>query len=141
MADLMRATSGVPGFQDAADIWLVEASPTLAAIQRDTLKAHQVSWADKLSGLPDAPLFLIANEFFDALPIRQYQRAGDGWRERVIGLTGGALGFGLAPMAAVPALAHRLDDTKQGDVVETCPQAAVIAQESARGSRPGAARR
>jgi len=129
MADVLRATRGVPGFLDAAEIWMIEASPTLSDIQRITLKPHDANWTGTLSDLPQLPLFLIANEFFDALPIRQYQRAGETWRERVIGLENEALAFGLTPPVAPPSLAHRLEDTKDADVVELCAQATAITHE------------
>lgn len=124
MADILRATRGVPGFHDAVRVHLIEASATLRARQRETLARQEVRWADSLDDLPEAPLFLIANEFFDALPIRQFVRDPAGWRERVVGLVDGALAFGLAPPAAQAALAHRLADTRPGDIVEICPAAA-----------------
>ena len=126
MTDMLRATRGVPGFHDAARVHLIEASPTLREIQKKTL-AHSVTHLDTIAGLPEGPLFLIANEFFDALPIRQFQRAGGGWRERVIGLHRDRLAFGLAGPSAPPDLAHRLNDTQDGDIVETCPQGTAIA--------------
>ena len=75
---------------------------------------------------------MLANEFFDALPIRQFLRHGDGWRERVVGLNGDRLTFGLTEAAPVAALAHRLSDTADGDLVELCPAAAPIMAEIAR---------
>ncbi|TMV42427.1 class I SAM-dependent methyltransferase, partial [Thioclava sp. BHET1] len=100
MADILRATRGVPGFHAAADVHLVEASATLRARQLETLAGTQVQWADHADDLPrGAPLFLVANEFFDALPIRQFQRSGPGWRERLVGLQEGALCFGLGEPA------------------------------------------
>jgi NADH dehydrogenase [ubiquinone] 1 alpha subcomplex assembly factor 7 len=69
--------------------------------------------------------------------VRQFVRQGAGWAERVVGLRDGALATGLAPAAPLAALAHRLGDTRDGDVVETCPAAApaivAIAQRIARG--------
>ncbi|MEC3859885.1 SAM-dependent methyltransferase [Mesobacterium sp. TK19101] len=127
MADILRATARVPGFHAAARIVLVEASPALRATQRETLKTSPVTWADSVDALPDAPLFLVANEFFDALPIRQFIRRGDGWAERVIGLSGGALSFGETAPVPHAALAHRLQDTKDGDLIETCAPAQAIA--------------
>ena len=130
MADILRAARSVPGFLDAAEIWLVEASPTLSDIQRKTLKDHSVQWSGTAAALPDdAPLFLVANEFFDALPIRQYQRTDQGWSERVVGLENEALAFGLTPPVTPPALAHRLEDTREGDVVELCGPATAIIDE------------
>jgi SAM-dependent MidA family methyltransferase len=127
MADLLRATRAVPGFHAAARVTLVEASPRLRDRQRQTLRGHPASWTDSLGDLPQAPLFLVANEFFDALPIRQFLRHPQGWQERVIGLQDDRLAFGLTPPAPLAALDHRLADTAPGDLVELCPAAAPIA--------------
>ena len=129
MADILRATARVPGFQAAAQVTLVEASPSLRDVQRETLRGAEVTWAESAADLPDAPLFLVANEFFDALPIRQFIRQGAGWAERRVGAAEGALTFGLGPVTPQPALAHRLEDTKDGDLVELCAPAAEIMQE------------
>lgn len=126
MADALRATRAVPGFHAAAQLVLVEASPTLRQVQRMTLKDQPVTWADTADALPDAPLFLIANEFFDALPIRQFTRQGEGWAETVVGLSGDRLTLGRTAPAPLAALAHRLTDTPQGGIVEICPAAAPI---------------
>jgi NADH dehydrogenase [ubiquinone] 1 alpha subcomplex assembly factor 7 len=128
MADILRATRNVPGFADAAQITLVEASPKLRDIQAATLAGYMVNWADTADALPDQPLYLVANEFFDALPIRQFIRSGEGWRERQIGVTDGTLSFGLGPVMPQPALAQRLDDTAEGDLIEDCAQIAPIMQ-------------
>ncbi|MGP3699286.1 class I SAM-dependent methyltransferase [Rhodobacter sp. NSM] len=132
MADLLRATRGVTGFHDAARLQLVEASPTLRTLQRRTLGDHPARWLDHAAELPDGPLYLIANEFFDALPIRQFVRSGRGWRERMVGLAEGTLGFGLGPETGLAPLAHRLADTAPGEIVELCPAAAPIMEEIAR---------
>lgn len=127
MADVLRATRGIPGFHAAARVHLVEASATLRAVQRRTLGDHAVTWADSVQDLPDhTPLFLLANEFFDALPIRQFTRVGQGWAETVVGLRDGRLRLGRSAPATLATLAHRLADTRDGDVVETCPAAAAI---------------
>ena len=128
MADALRATKAVPGFHAAAQLWLVETSATLRALQKTTLEGYETTWTDSADHLPDQPLFLIANEFFDALPIRQFVRHGPAWRERQVGLSDEGLTFGLAPPLAVDALSHRLEDTSDGDLVELCPAAAPILQ-------------
>ena len=126
MADLWRATTHVPGFHASATVHLVEISPILRGLQRGRVRHAQ--WHDRLDQVPEGPLFLIANEFFDALPIRQFVRDGTVWRERVVGLDrDGRLQLGLSQPAPVPALAHRTRDTAQGEVVELCPAAAPIA--------------
>ena len=105
MADALRAAARVPGFAEAARLVLVEASPVLRAAQATALEPHNPVWANSLGNLPDRPLFLIANEFFDALPLRQFERGDTGWRERRIGLDGDSLIFGLGGETEVPALA------------------------------------
>jgi SAM-dependent MidA family methyltransferase len=140
MADLLRATRRVPGFHGAARVVLVEVSPTLRGRQRQTLGDHPAQWADDISALPPGPLFLVANEFFDALPIRQFRRHPAGWQERMVGLQDGALAFGLSAPAPLAALAHRLEDTAPGDLVETCaPATAIAAQIGARLAAAGGA--
>ncbi|SEV94635.1 SAM-dependent methyltransferase, MidA family [Cognatiyoonia koreensis] len=113
MADILRATKGVPGFAPA--VHFVETSPTLRGLQAQAVP--QAVFHDDLTTVPDAPILLVANEFFDALPIRQFQRSGDQWRERVVGPE---LKLGLADPAPFGAVADRLADTNQGDIVEVC---------------------
>ncbi|MGQ0566317.1 MAG: class I SAM-dependent methyltransferase [Gemmobacter sp.] len=124
MADALRATRGVPGFHAALTVHLVETSPTLRAVQARALpvSAH---WHDSADTLPDAPLFLIANEFFDALPVRQFERRAGGWCERMVGLDGATLSFGLAPC---PLPDPRFGTDPPGTVVETCPAAPAVMQ-------------
>ncbi|MEO0766106.1 MAG: SAM-dependent methyltransferase [Pseudomonadota bacterium] len=140
MADILRATAQVPGFLDAARILLVEASPVLKARQAETLAAFVPTWIETVADLPDHPLWLVANEFFDALPVRQFQRDGTGWRERCVGLVGDTLTFGLSPVGPQPALDHRLEDTKDGDLVElNAPARAMVADIGARVAEGGSA--
>ena len=118
MADLLRATRRAPGFHDAMQVHLIEASPSLRAKQEELI-AH-ATWHDSAESLPDLPLFFVANEFLDALPIHQFIRDKDQWRERLIGVDDDALTFGLGPAQPQPALAHRLEDTEEGMMVEVC---------------------
>ncbi|MDX1780260.1 MAG: SAM-dependent methyltransferase [Thalassovita sp.] len=132
MADILRATGAVPGFHDAMRLHLIEASPVLREKQRETIGRDDITWLDSLADLPDLPLFFIANEFFDALPIRQFVRDGAGWRERRVVADDGELGFALGGPAPVTALAPRLEDTKDDDLVELCPAAPNLAAEIGR---------
>ncbi len=130
MADLLRAAGqAAPGFVAAAEIHLIEASARLRRLQAERLAPHAPQWHHTVQDLPAAPLYLIANEFFDALPVRQFLRAGDGWAERVVGVAGdpARLAFGRAPPVPLAVLAHRLADTAEGDLVEICPAAPAIA--------------
>ncbi|HSG53857.1 MAG TPA: SAM-dependent methyltransferase, partial [Paracoccaceae bacterium] len=95
-----------------------------------------------LSSLPDhGAILLVANEFFDALPVRQLVRTVHGWRERMVGLDRDELVFvaGAQPMDA--ALPEEWRDAEVGAVLETCPAAAAIIGEVARrlASQGGAA--
>src|SRR6056297_4045588 len=128
MADILRATRAVPGFHAAMSVHMIETSPALRAVQAETLGREGVAWHESVEALPDAPLYLVANEFFDALPVRQVERAeGEVWRERCVGLQNGALTLGLSEAAPLPALAHRLQDTRPGDVVEFSAPAQAMA--------------
>ncbi len=119
MADVLRATRQVPGFHDAIAAHFVEASPVLRLAQAELVP--NATWHDELSTLPDGPIFAIANEFFDALPIRQFTRDPAGWREHMVGVDNDALTMGLSTPAPIAALDHRLEDTSPGDIVELSP--------------------
>ncbi len=125
MADVLRATKGLRGFHAAAHVMLVEASPILRTLQRRTLGTYPATWADSVDDLPDAPLFLLANEFFDALPIRQFTRHPDGWCETLVGVTDARLTLGRSMPARFAQLEHRLD-VPFGGVVEVCAAASPI---------------
>ena len=84
MADILRVARIVPDFLKACQIHLVECSPVLRVRQAQTLSAYAPTWHDHLEDALQnkLPLFLVANEFFDALPVHQYVRTPQGWRER-----------------------------------------------------------
>ena len=126
MADVLRTTAKVPGFHDAMDVHLIDVSPSLQAVQAKTLLDHDIRWSASLNDLPDAPLFLLANEFFDALPIRQFQRDGTGWRERMVGP---GLTPGLSPVMAMPVLDQRFGQVSDGTLVEISEPSERIARD------------
>ncbi len=83
MADALRAArEAMPGFAAAAEVHLVETSPALRASQR--ARVPEAVWHARVEGVPDGPLILLANEFLDALPVRQIVRRGGLWRERFV---------------------------------------------------------
>ncbi|MDQ0314227.1 class I SAM-dependent methyltransferase [Amorphus orientalis] len=128
MADILRVARLRPAFLEAVSVDLVETSPRLRALQKETLRACPVpvAWRNAIDEVPPGPLLVVANEFFDALPIRQFVRTGDRWQERVVGLdAAGGLGFGLAPYAQDAAIPPGLD-AQDGAVVEWCPAADAI---------------
>ncbi|MXX87722.1 MAG: class I SAM-dependent methyltransferase [Boseongicola sp. SB0677_bin_26] len=127
MADILRASRTVPEFPEAVSVHLVEASPVLRDVQRKTID-RPLRHHDSIESLPRGPLFLVANEFFDALPVRQLQRDGAAWRERMVGVDNdGNLTLGLSDPVSSELLADRLGDTRDGDIVEIRPAARAIA--------------
>jgi NADH dehydrogenase [ubiquinone] 1 alpha subcomplex assembly factor 7 len=116
LADALRAARVVPGFAAAARIDLVETSPVLRQRQKATLEtfAGSIAWHRHFAEITGAPLIVIANEFFDALPVHQTVRAPDGWHERMVGLDDeGRLALALHPeplpgfeVTLPPALRH-----------------------------------
>jgi SAM-dependent MidA family methyltransferase len=130
MSDLLRAARIVPGLLEAADIHLVETSPALKARQQEKLSSAPVpvTWHAALSEVQAGPAIVVANEFFDALPIRQYVRTEGGWCERLVGLgEDEGLSFGLAAEADA-RLPHM---GNIGDVLEWAGVALDIVQDLA----------
>jgi NADH dehydrogenase [ubiquinone] 1 alpha subcomplex assembly factor 7 len=99
MADILRAVKAVPEFAKAAEVHLVETSPVLRALQGE--KLGEVVWHDTVESLPAMPCFIIANEFFDALPIQQFENRAGRWFQRCIGYGEGKLKMGLVPATAM----------------------------------------
>lgn len=136
MADILRTAKVAPEFLMDLDVVLIEASPVLQEMQADKLRGlgADVSWQAQFDdSLADRPLFLVANEFFDALPIRQYVRTERGWCERMITVKDGELAFALAPVALpVAAVPAGLEQAPDGAVYETSPAAAALAEDIAR---------
>ncbi len=118
-------------YEFAPQVHFVETSPTLRAIQREAFPdCHH---HHDLSTLPDdAPLLIIANEFFDALPIHQLVRSADGWFERMVGLEGDKFAFkpGKERMDHIVPPSWRTGP--QGATIETSPAAVAVMTEIAR---------
>jgi len=129
MADALRAMRVAPSFKP--QLVLVESSPVLRAIQQRHLAEFDIIWKNHFDEqLADAPLFLLANEFFDALPIRQYVKTQKGWHERMVVANEGALSFALAPGTMPTAIlpANRVG-APEGGVYETSAAAGALARE------------
>ncbi|MGO4705492.1 class I SAM-dependent methyltransferase [Microvirga sp. 2MCAF38] len=98
MADALRAAKVLPEFRSALHVHLIETSPVLRESQRTALAESGVplSWHNRIEDVPSGPAIVFANEFFDALPVRQYVSTERGWCERLVGLRAdGHLAFGL----------------------------------------------
>ncbi|MEQ8333645.1 SAM-dependent methyltransferase [Nisaea sp.] len=124
MADALRAARIVPGFSGAIDVHLVEASPRLRSLQRETLADTGVTWHDSLETLPRLPSLVIGNEFFDALPIRQLIYRGGAWRERCIVWDDHSDAPRWSDMAAPDTLIRQMPERAavpaEGDIFEIC---------------------
>jgi SAM-dependent MidA family methyltransferase len=115
MSDIMRACRVMPGFHEAARLHLVETSPLLRDLQAARL-GDVVTWHEHIGTVPKGPSIVIANEFFDALPIRQYEFRGGQWLERRVGLGAGdqmVIGLARVPVDLAPA--------PEGTILETAP--------------------
>jgi NADH dehydrogenase [ubiquinone] 1 alpha subcomplex assembly factor 7 len=135
MADALRAARAAPGFADAVELHLVEASPVLRARQAELLGAYAPRWHASLQTVPAAgPLLLVANEFFDVLPLRQFVRRDGAWRERLVDLDpdGPGLRFVLARTPTPLALPETEADPPEGAVLEVSPAREALAQELGR---------
>jgi len=122
MSDALRAARVAPDFRAALDVRLVETSPYLAAIQRETLltSGAPISWCATIGEAPPGPAIILGNEFLDALPVRQFVFSRGVWRERLVDVGGdGRLAFVASDD---PELGIR-GAAKEGDIVEISPTA------------------
>lgn len=138
MKDMLRTLARLdPAFVGGAAFAMIETSPRLTGIQKSTLADAPAipEWHESLDTLPKAPLFIVGNELFDAIPIRQYTRTAKGWRERMVGLDDNdELAFFAGAASLDPSLlpdgAH---EAPQGAVVELSPaRSALMANIAAR---------
>ena len=145
MADMVRVLRKLLGNNRQFDVHLVEISPVLRSAQNQQLSKMDVSieWHDQFTPIPDGPFILIANEFLDALPIRQFERRDGRWHERMVGINqAGGLSLGLNPVPVSGGAG--LDDLQQvtdGAIFELCDPALSLVREVAQRLRsaPGAA--
>ena len=139
MADALRAARLAPDFVAAAGVHLIETSPVLRQRQQEALRelAPDAHWYDRLEEVAPGPVILIANEFFDALPIRQFERVAGRWRERVVSVSAD----GILTLALCDAVPCDLRAAADGAIGEVCEQRDALA--TAIGTRlahtPGAA--
>lgn len=119
MADALRVATRVPGFADALALALYETNPDLKVMQGETLKAYDPAFISEPEDISSDPVIVIANEFFDALPVRQFVKRGDKWFERMVGHEGGKRRFGLSPTPYDGALLGLgFGDAPEGAVAE-----------------------
>lgn len=122
MRDALRAAKVAPQFLNATAVHLIEISPPLRRLQQDLLspgdegreESPNIAWHAALDEVPAGAAIVVANEFLDALPIRQLLHHDGGWHERVVDLApGGGLRFAVGPRVE---FAH--DKPPPGAIVE-----------------------
>jgi SAM-dependent MidA family methyltransferase len=142
MADALRLAGRLPAFRDGLALWFVETSPVLRAAQVERLAPLAPRFAARVEDLPaTGPLFVVANEFFDALPVRQFRRADPVWQERLVATRDGRLDFVFGPPRPDAGLDARFPLVADGAIVEVSPLAEAVAARlgSAIAARGGAA--
>ncbi|PHS25843.1 MAG: SAM-dependent methyltransferase [Robiginitomaculum sp.] len=138
MKDILRAARAVPGFAKALDVNLIEASPALINVQAGMLGSAPcpVNWVHALKDVPSGPCLIVANEYLDCLPIRQFVRQNGAWFERMVDVDEtGDFGFVIS---SAPASAPEIDmippdlrDSEDGALVEVRPAIALMMDELA----------
>jgi len=132
MSDALRALQGVPGFKNAARVQMVETSPALRTIQHQELAGFDITkaWHDSFEAVPDGPCLIIANELFDALPIRQFVRKDNNWHEVMVAVDEEALSFKVSPLPTSPDVLGKKGqlEAAEGAVIETCPSGLALAE-------------
>ncbi|WP_249403893.1 class I SAM-dependent methyltransferase [Sphingomonas sp. CFBP 13720] len=112
-------------------VHFVETSPTLR--EQQAARVPHAQWAVDLVGIPeDGALLVVANEFFDALPIRQLVRTADGWRERLVACQDTLFLPIVGDRGFDPIIPPHLRDAPVGSVLETAPAAVAIMRGLAR---------
>lgn len=101
MQDALRATAKIQGFHQGLQLHVMESNQTLRKMQQEKLSEHLPIHIDDLTQLPDLPVIVVANEFFDALPLRQFEKTFQGWCERLVTVDGDKLVFTQAPLDAM----------------------------------------
>lgn len=125
MKDILRAVEPVEEFTQAINIHFIEASTQLRATQKNHVP--NATWHDHFALVPDGPALIIANEFFDALPIHQFEKLDGQWHERMVCTVKDKLGLGLGPCSPKFTLVDdALKDGSDGSIVEICPSALSI---------------
>ncbi|RUZ21515.1 MULTISPECIES: class I SAM-dependent methyltransferase [unclassified Mesorhizobium] len=145
MKDMLRTLSRLdPDLANGATFAMIETSPRLTEVQKKTLGVtpFAVGWHETIETLPQQSLFIVGNELFDAVPIRQFIRAGAGWRERMVGLdeTNDLCFFAGAGSVDPTLLPADAADAPQGAIAEVAPaRTALMATIAERISRHGGA--
>jgi NADH dehydrogenase [ubiquinone] 1 alpha subcomplex assembly factor 7 len=125
MQDILRATANVGGFLTAKNLFLLDSDKALRKKQREILAENTPNYVETVAQIPNMPTLILANEFFDALPVRQFQKTFNGWAESMVTVMNDALVImprllNENELKLVPADQH---EAVPGTIVEFCPKA------------------
>ena len=125
MADIMRATAHVGGFHHAKSLYLIESDAKLRARQTEKLAPYRPQHIQDIAQIAAQPLIIVANEFFDAIPVRQFEKTFQGWAEKMVGIEKDALSLTLRLLSEpeknmIPA---PLREARPGTIYEFAPKA------------------
>lgn len=128
MADALRAAKGAPAFIAALHVHMVESSPVLRDRQRQALAAAvgAPAWHASLDTVPHGPGIVLANEFLDALPVRQSIYTDGVWHERTVTVDGTGFAYGIGrpvDLADIPTPFHQ---AAEGAIYEDAPAVRAI---------------
>lgn len=165
MADLLRGAAKFKEFSESLSIHLVECSPALRKLQLDALQCTEgdtqrdnsrdgnafsalsgapISWHADLEQVPrGVPTIILAHEFYDALPVHQFQRTPRGWSEKLIDIAGDSSDGFRFVLSREPTTASKLylakrlkglspDEIAMLEHVEVCPQAVELTENIAK---------
>lgn len=138
MHDFLSGTKNVLGFHNKISIHLIEISPKLKDIQKEALRPFsdkiKVQWHNTFDEIPAKPAIIVANEFFDALPVHQFINTENGWRENMVGINAeGDLDIILSPSETTSCalIPKKRRNSPIGAIIETCPAAIAITRDIA----------
>lgn len=116
LADILQTAKAFPDFEKALSLYCLETNPAHIDEIKTKLPDSEMTFIHSPAEMPEAPLFFVANEFFDALPIKQYQFQKNHWHERMIGLSeNDEMTFALRPH---PLPLPRDIKAKENDILE-----------------------
>ena len=84
MKILIESFQNFPSFQKSCNLIIHEKSPTLIRIQKKKLSKSKIIWISKINKLKKNPSIFVANEFFDAMPIKQFKKYKNIWYEKFV---------------------------------------------------------
>ena len=134
LRDVFSFTSNFPDFQKALRLYLLESSATLRGVQQEKLGVYAPTYIESLEQLPALPTIVLANEFFDTVPMRQFIKTERAWRERLVGIENDKLVFTEGEETEVSGpnpYGQIAGDREAGWIYETSPQSLALMRQLA----------